>query len=209
MPSSKYKTPEQVNPQSLGDYLDVMSKAIFQTGMSWRVVENKWPGTREVFHNFDAERVASMSLDEIDAIAEDTRVIRNRRKIEAIVSNAVKMVELAEQHGSFKSYLGSHGGFEGTVAALRKGVQVPWRYGSVLYAVRGRRGGALARGVDGVEGEVGVRLSKYGSPPSQSSPIKGEEVLQGLSARAWPFDRLRMSRNGPPHPAPGCPPARA
>ena len=120
MPSSKYKTPEQINPQSLGDYLDVMSKAIFQTGMSWRVVENKWPGTREVFHNFDAERVASMSLDEIDAIAQDTRVIRNRRKIEAIVSNAFKMVELADQHGSFKSYLGSHGGFEGTVAALRR-----------------------------------------------------------------------------------------
>ena len=120
MPSSEMKAPERINPQRLGDYLDVMSKAIFQTGISWKVVENKWPGTREVFHNFDAERVASMSLSEIDMIAQDTRVIRNRRKIEAIVSNAVKLVELAKQHGSFKSYLGCHGGFEETVAALRK-----------------------------------------------------------------------------------------
>ena len=120
MPGSEMKAPEQINPQRLGDYLDVMSKAVFQTGMSWRVVENKWPGTREVFHDFDAERVASMSLAEIDAIAGDTRVIRNRRKIEAIVSNAARMVELDKQHGSFKSYLRSHGGFEGTVAALRK-----------------------------------------------------------------------------------------
>lgn len=120
MPGSEMKAPEQINPQRLGDYLDVMSKAVFQTGMSWRVVENKWTGTREVFHDFDAERVASMSLAEIDAIAGDTRVIRNRRKIEAIVSNAARMVELDKQHGSFKSYLGSHGGFEGTVAALRK-----------------------------------------------------------------------------------------
>ena len=120
MPGSEMKAPEQINPQRLGDYLDVMSKAVFQSGMSWRVVENKWPGTREVFHNFDAERVASMSLAEIDAIAGDTRVIRNRRKIEAIVSNAARMVELDKQHGSFKSYLRSHGGFEGTVAALRK-----------------------------------------------------------------------------------------
>ncbi len=120
MPGSEMKAPEQINPQRLGDYLDVMSKAVFQTGMSWRVVENKWPGTREAFHDFDAERVASMSLAEIDAIAGDTRVIRNRRKIEAIVSNAARMVELDRQHGSFKSYLGSHGGFEGTVAALRK-----------------------------------------------------------------------------------------
>ena len=120
MPGSEMKAPEQINPQRLGDYLDVMSKAVFQTGMSWRVVENKWPGTREAFHDFDAERVASMSLAEIDAIAGDTRVIRNRRKIEAIVSNAARMVELDKQHGSFKSYLRSHGGFEGTVAALRK-----------------------------------------------------------------------------------------
>lgn len=120
MPGSEMKAPEQINPQRLGDYLGVMSKAVFQTGMSWRVVENKWPGTREVFHDFDAERVSSMSLAEIDAIAGDTRVIRNRRKIEAIVSNAARMVELDRQHGSFKSYLGSHGGFEGTVAALRK-----------------------------------------------------------------------------------------
>ena len=120
MPGSEMKAPEQINPQRLGDYLDVMSKAVFQTGMSWRVVENKWPGTREVFHDFDAERVASMSLAEIDAIAGDTRVIRNRRKIEAIVSNAARMVELDRQHGSFKSYLRSHGDFEGTVAALRK-----------------------------------------------------------------------------------------
>ena len=120
MPDSEMKAPEQINPQRLGDYLDVMSKAVFQTGMSWRVVENKWPGTGEAFHDFDAERVASMSLAEIDAIAGDTRVIRNRRKIEAIVSNAARMVELDKQHGSFKSYLRSHGGFEGTVAALRK-----------------------------------------------------------------------------------------
>ena len=102
MPSSEMKAPDQINPQSLGDYLDVMSKAIFQTGISWRVVENKWPGTREVFHNFDAERVASMSLVEIDAIAGDTRVIRNRRKIEAIVGNATKMVELAKQPRLFQ-----------------------------------------------------------------------------------------------------------
>ena len=155
MPSSEMKAPDQINPQSLGDYLDVMSKAIFQTGISWKVVENKWPGTREVFHNFDAERVASMSLSEIDMIAQDTRVIRNRRKIEAIVSNAVKLVELAKQHGSFKSYLRVPRRLRGNGCRAAQGVQVPWRYGGVLSAVRGRRGGALSRGVDGVERQVG------------------------------------------------------
>ena len=34
--------PEQIKPQSLDDYLEVMSKAVFQSGMSWKVVEAKW-----------------------------------------------------------------------------------------------------------------------------------------------------------------------
>ena len=39
--------PQRIQPQSLSDYLDVMSKSVFQSGLSWRVVESKWPGTRE------------------------------------------------------------------------------------------------------------------------------------------------------------------
>ena len=31
--------PEKIDPQSLDDYLEVMSKAVFQSGMSWKVVE--------------------------------------------------------------------------------------------------------------------------------------------------------------------------
>ncbi len=112
--------PAQIDPRSADDYLDVMSKAVFQSGISWRVIEAKWPSTQEAFHGFDAKRVASMSEREIDALAEDTRVIRNRKKLEATVGNAARMLELEAEHGSFKQYLRAHGGFEGTVKALRK-----------------------------------------------------------------------------------------
>ncbi|MEX1193724.1 MAG: DNA-3-methyladenine glycosylase I [Dehalococcoidia bacterium] len=97
-----------------------MSKAIFQTGMSWKVVEAKWAGTREVFHDFDALAVASMTEAEIADATSDTRIIRNRKKVEAIVDNARRMVELDEAHRGFRKYLRSHGGFEGTVKDLRK-----------------------------------------------------------------------------------------
>ncbi len=112
--------PEQIEPQSLGDYLEVMSKAVFQSGMSWRVVESKWPGIREAFRGFDAQAVAAMGDREVNELAQDTRVIRNRRKLEAIVGNANRMVELEAEHGSFRQYLRSHGGFDATVADLRK-----------------------------------------------------------------------------------------
>lgn len=114
------EAPEKIEPKSLGDYLDVMSKSVFQSGISWRVVEAKWPGTQEAFRGFDAEAVASMSPDDIDELAQDTRVIRNRRKLEATVGNAARMVELEKEHGSFRNYLRSHDDFGGLVKALRK-----------------------------------------------------------------------------------------
>ena len=112
--------PEQINPQSLNDYLEVMSKTLFQTGISWRVVESKWPGTREALQGFDVYVIANFTPEDLDELTRDTRLIRNRRKIEAVVGNAQRMLELEEQHGSFQAYLRSHGGFEGALKDLRK-----------------------------------------------------------------------------------------
>ena len=112
--------PTGIEPKTTGDYLEVMTKAVFQAGMSWKVVEAKWDGFREVFHGFDAEKVAALSPADVDQIAQDTRVIHNRKKIDATVDNAIETVELAKEHGSFKSYLQSHRGFDEMSAALRR-----------------------------------------------------------------------------------------
>ncbi len=113
--------PERITPTKLGDYLDVMSKAVFQSGISWRVVESKWAGTREAFKDFDPVVISEFGESELDALTNDTRIIRNRRKIEAIVGNARRMLDLQEEHGSFQSYLRSKGDdFSALVKDLRK-----------------------------------------------------------------------------------------
>jgi 3-methyladenine DNA glycosylase Tag len=112
--------PEQIEPGRLGDYLEVMSKAVFQSGMSWAVIDKKWPGTRDAFRKFEPLAVASLTEAEIAELTTDTRIIRNRKKVEAVVDNARKLVELDEAHKGFRKYLRSHGGFEGTVKDLRK-----------------------------------------------------------------------------------------
>jgi len=114
------KAPERINPVKLDDYLAVMSKAVFQSGMSWKVIESKWPQIREAFENFDVEKVASFNDDDLDRLVEDKRVIRNYRKLSAIVENAKKMVELENEYSSFRKYLRSHGDFEGTLKAMKK-----------------------------------------------------------------------------------------
>ncbi len=112
--------PAQIDPQSLADYLDVMSHAVFQSGMSWRVVNAKWPSIREAFDGFDPKAVAAFGEREIDELAQDTRVIRNRRKLQAISNNAARLLEIDADHGSFRNYLRSHGDFEATVKDLKE-----------------------------------------------------------------------------------------
>lgn len=112
--------PTQIKPKGLADYLDVLSKAVFQAGITWRVVDAKWEGTREAFHGFDPHKVANLTPKQIDALAEDTRLIRNRRKIEATVENAETMLALDGEFGGFKKYLRSHDDFEALSADLVK-----------------------------------------------------------------------------------------
>lgn len=111
--------PKKITPKSLNDYFEVMSKSVFQSGMSWQVVENKWPGIREAFRDFDVRAVAEFRESDIENLAEDTRVVRNRRKLKAVVTNARKIVELEKTHGSFKKYLRSHDSFDATLEAMR------------------------------------------------------------------------------------------
>jgi 3-methyladenine DNA glycosylase Tag len=112
--------PKQINPKGLSDYLDVMSKAAFQAGISWQVVENKWPGTREAFDNFNPAVIAKYSGSKMADLLEDSRVIRNHLKLEAVVFNARRMVELDKQYKGFKKYLRSFGSYEDLVKDLRK-----------------------------------------------------------------------------------------
>jgi len=112
--------PERISPQKLADYLDVLTRAVFQSGISWRVVEAKWPGTREALHNFDPEQLADLSPDDLDRLAQDVRLIRNRRKIEATVENAQTMLDLDREYHGFGRYLKSFADFDAVSADLVK-----------------------------------------------------------------------------------------
>ena len=114
------EAPPRIEPQKLGDYLEIMTKSVFQSGISWKVVNSKWPGITEAFRGFDADAVASLSPDDIDALAADTRVIRHRRKLEAIVHNAQTMVVLDAEYDGFRNYLRSHADFDAVIKDLKK-----------------------------------------------------------------------------------------
>ena len=114
------QAPEHITPTRLADYLDVLTRAVFQSGISWRVVEAKWPGTREALYDFEPARLAELTPDDVDRLAQDTRLIRNRRKIEATVANAQTMLDLDREHNGFKRYLTSFNDYEALSTDLIK-----------------------------------------------------------------------------------------
>ena len=67
-----------------------------QSGLSWILILRRRDGLRDVFHGFDPERVARFRGRDIERLLEDTRVIRNRRKLEAIVQNAKATLALRD-----------------------------------------------------------------------------------------------------------------
>jgi 3-methyladenine DNA glycosylase Tag len=107
-------------PVSLSGYLETLSKAVFQTGISWKVVDAKWDGIRKAMDDFNPVKVSKYTGVDIDRLMQDTHVIRNRRKLEGIVLNARRMIELDKEFKGFRGYLRSLGDFNETVAGLHK-----------------------------------------------------------------------------------------
>lgn len=101
-------------------YLEAAGRIIFMGGLNRRVVDGKWPGFREAFHDFDVQRVAEMSDDDVDRLAEDDRVIKYRAKLKALRDNAREMRDLADEHGSFQSWVESLVDREGVDGASRE-----------------------------------------------------------------------------------------
>ena len=112
--------PKRVRPKDLAGYLEPLAHAMFQAGISWRVVESKWPGINEALHGFDPEWLARLGPADIDALMDDTRLIRNRAKLESLVDNAQTMLELDAEHKGFRRYLSSLGGYDETVSDLKR-----------------------------------------------------------------------------------------
>jgi DNA-3-methyladenine glycosylase I len=113
------QAPAQIEPTGLADYLDVITRAVFQSGMNWQVVTAKWDGFRKAFAGFDPATVADFTDDDVERLVADAGIIRNRRKIEATITNAQAMLALDQEPGGFVGWLRSHDDFGATVAALR------------------------------------------------------------------------------------------
>jgi DNA-3-methyladenine glycosylase I len=77
----------------------------FQSGLSWLTILRKREGFRKAFNSFDPDKVARFGAKDVDRLLGDASIIRHRGKIEAVINNAQRMVELREAEGSLAAYV--------------------------------------------------------------------------------------------------------
>ena len=76
-----------------------------QAGLSWRTIINKREGYQQLFKQFDINKVANMTDDELQEILKNPAIIRNRLKVYSTRNNAQQMLKVQDEFGSFDQYI--------------------------------------------------------------------------------------------------------
>jgi len=76
-----------------------------QAGLSWITILKRREGYRNAFADFNAEKVAKMTEQDVERLMQDSGIIRNRLKIKATITNAQQFLEIQKQFSSFCNYL--------------------------------------------------------------------------------------------------------
>ncbi|MHA1576294.1 MAG: DNA-3-methyladenine glycosylase I [Candidatus Thorarchaeota archaeon] len=79
----------------------------FQAGLSWLIILKKRENFRQALDTFDAEKIARYDEKKIEELMQNSGIVRNRRKIEAAVVNAIAFLQVQKEFGSFNDYIWS------------------------------------------------------------------------------------------------------
>jgi 3-methyladenine DNA glycosylase Tag len=112
--------PEQIDPKGLSDYLEIMTKAVFQAGVSWALVDRKWDGFKRAFKNFDPPAIAAFNEEDIERLMSNEEILRSKNKITGTIKNAMTMLALEKEFGTFKNYLHSKNNYVDLSTDIRK-----------------------------------------------------------------------------------------
>ena len=77
-------------------------------GLSWETILKKRGGYRDVYHNFDVQKVAAMTDFELKNALENPAIVRHRQKVPAARKNARIFLEMQKEFGSFSQWLWAH-----------------------------------------------------------------------------------------------------
>lgn len=144
------KTAEDLSACPDDRWLAAMTRAIFNAGFNWEVVDSMWPGFESAFKGFDPAACAMMDDEWFDQLLTDTSIVRHGPKIRAVQENAVYLREQAQDHGGYGAFIAQWpaGDFTGLLAHLKtEGTRLGGTTGQYFLRSMGVDGFILSRDV--------------------------------------------------------------
>ncbi|GAA3934204.1 DNA-3-methyladenine glycosylase I [Litoribacillus peritrichatus] len=87
----------------------------FQSGLSWRTILTKRESFRLAFDSFDFNKVAEYGEADVERLLQNALIVRHRGKIESVINNAKRAVEMVETEGSLAAFFWRHEPDESTL----------------------------------------------------------------------------------------------
>jgi len=111
------KTPKRITPDdqiprrvmqpTLDDHLEIMTRAVFQAGLSWAIIAARWPAFRAGFDDFAIDRVGRYGSDDIERLMRTDGIVHSAKKIAGTIANANTIVAVDREFGSVDAYTAS------------------------------------------------------------------------------------------------------
>lgn len=76
-----------------------------QAGLTWQLILERWPHLLEPLDNFDFNLIALYDQNKINQLLTNPYMIKNKLKVNAIVNNAKRYLEVINEFGSFERYI--------------------------------------------------------------------------------------------------------
>jgi 3-methyladenine DNA glycosylase Tag len=112
--------PEVIDPQGTRDYFAVMTRAVFQAGVSWAQIARHWNAYGRAFKGFDVPAVATYDEIGVERVLAEPGILKMPRKIRATIANAQALLAIEQEFGGMPAYIASFNDYASLVKAFKK-----------------------------------------------------------------------------------------
>jgi len=114
------RIPRRIENPSVDDLFAIVTRAIFQAGMSWAAIDARWEAFRAAFADFNAREVAAFGDAMTDELMLREGIVHSRKKIAGTIANARALLAIESEFGSFHAYVGQFDSYVALAADLKK-----------------------------------------------------------------------------------------
>jgi hypothetical protein len=112
--------PEVIVRPAPSQVLGVITRAVFQAGVSWAQIAKHWDAYETAFAGFDVSRVAAFDALDVERALTTDGVLRVRKKVDATVNNAMALLTIEREFGDFHTYAASFDAYAPLAKDLKK-----------------------------------------------------------------------------------------